>query len=338
MYIAVSGSGTLNDPYVISSDGVDISDAVTFVDTSSVNFSVTGLGTDNNPWTVKADVTMTLDGLSNVVVPNPNPNEVLAYNDSTSRWVNAPAVTVGPGDIVTGTSVDGDGTVSTPLETALRMAEADYPDLSDNGTGTQYQLLGKGTDADPLTSTAYLGTNTKLPADDLSTYPVGVTRHHVYQTGIADGWPDNYGNLMTFRSTVNHGGQLFIPMDASRQAKAQVRFFDITHNPKWTRFHAIGGPVLPDAMSTGSIDLDPPAGGGTVSGTILFPVGRFQDPSIYGEVRAVTQAWSMYPDQHNTTQSGLNWQTGMTVYLYRQNSQNTSVQWMAAQGAEGGLI
>lgn len=52
--VAISGLGTAADPYVVSSAIGVLFDVITFTDSSSVNFTVTGSGTTGDPMNVTA--------------------------------------------------------------------------------------------------------------------------------------------------------------------------------------------------------------------------------------------------------------------------------------------
>ena len=118
--ITVEGAGSATAPYIITWTGqVDVSDSLQFIDSPTVDFTVTGEGTEANPYQVSAaaavsmgDLTnvdcdiapagqtlvsdgemwqcgfpaMDLDDLGNVSVADAGANEVLTYNATTGQW------------------------------------------------------------------------------------------------------------------------------------------------------------------------------------------------------------------------------------------------------------
>lgn len=134
--VEVIGSGTVGDPYIINTQGSDIAGSIQFVDTDTIDFTVTGAGTEANPYQIRADATMSLDSLSDVDAPAPTENYVLAWNGTA--WVPAPPNTVDPGTISTLEPITGDGTAGDPIALSLV---------------TDDSLTGTGTATDPLRAT-----------------------------------------------------------------------------------------------------------------------------------------------------------------------------------------
>lgn len=148
--IEVAGSGTVSDPYIVSTEGIDIAGSIQFIDTDTVDFTVTGSGTEANPYSISAQATLALDDLTDVDAAAPTDNYVLAWNGTA--WVPAPPATVDPGAIsvaepITGTGqasdpigldlqtsewVTGDGTAANPLDVDLRyaMGTTEVPDIA----------------------------------------------------------------------------------------------------------------------------------------------------------------------------------------------------------------
>jgi microcystin-dependent protein len=128
--ISVEGSGRASDPYVIeATGGLDISSAIRFIDSATVDFTVTGEGTSDDPWTVTADASTTVEDLEDVTCADPAPGDVLQYNGT--GWVCAP-VSVEAGAIFTAAPITGSGAASDPLTLELVTA----PPLSGDGTLT----------------------------------------------------------------------------------------------------------------------------------------------------------------------------------------------------------
>lgn len=168
--IEVAGSGTVNDPYVISTGGIDIGGSIQFVDTDTVDFTVTGQGTEAAPYQISAVATvgvsdltdvacdnptdgttlvwdagvgawicgvpaLALDDLTDVDAPAPNDNEVLTWNGTS--WVPG-VVSVEPGQVNTSHGAMGDGTATNPVGVDTPVEWADLsPDLEAVGGQTQ---------------------------------------------------------------------------------------------------------------------------------------------------------------------------------------------------------
>lgn len=258
LYISVTGSGTINDPYVISSDGIDISDALAFIDTDTVDFVLGGSGTDTDPWQVRANATVAvadltdvgcaspsngqtlvwnssqatwlcgkptykLDDLTDVTVPSPTANQVLAWNGTA--WVPAAPVTAPVGSITVGDSMTGDGSVADPLEINI---------VTDD---LQYQLEGAGTAADPLSSTLFVPNNSISPTAPITDFPVGIVRMYIGGDGQLDGWPRNYGTIIAIHTTTSNGWQWFYPYG---QSQVFLRIWDSTNG--WGSWLTVADP------------------------------------------------------------------------------------------------
>lgn len=165
--IEVSGSGTVSDPYVITTDGVDIGGTVQFIDTDTVDFTVAGQGTEAAPYQVSATViaslgdlsnvdcdiapagqtlvsngetwecgvpALALDDLSDVDVDGAGADQVLTYNAATGQWEPA-NVSVEPGQVNTDHGAAGDGTASDPVivQTAAEWNTGELAGLEDGG-------------------------------------------------------------------------------------------------------------------------------------------------------------------------------------------------------------
>lgn len=88
--IAVEGSGTQSNPFVVSADLPDFSDILRVRDTNTVNLSLFGSGTANDPFLLQADATVRLQDLADVVDPQggPRAGEVPVWvgPTSTGHW------------------------------------------------------------------------------------------------------------------------------------------------------------------------------------------------------------------------------------------------------------
>jgi hypothetical protein len=166
--IAVEGAGTADNPYIISTEGSDISGTVQFIDTPTIDFTVTGAGTEANPYQVSATMIGSLGDLSNVdcdlapagqtlvsdgekwqcglptmalndlsdVSGTPNQNEVLTWNGT--GWVPG-VVSVEPGQVNTDHGAAGDGTATNPVIVQTAAEWGAPGELEELPTGGQTQ-------------------------------------------------------------------------------------------------------------------------------------------------------------------------------------------------------
>lgn len=111
-HVAVTGSGSSGDPFIISSDmDMEVADNTTF------NLSLAGLGTTTSPWTLSVGYATTakLDDIPDVNAPAPTNGQVLGYDTATSKWTNRAPTTAASGSVQHDTSMNGDGSAGTPL-------------------------------------------------------------------------------------------------------------------------------------------------------------------------------------------------------------------------------
>lgn len=112
-HVTVTGTGTSQDPFVVATDtDLDV------VDTPQFDLTLSGLGTLESPWLLSVDyaATAALTNLPDVNAPAPTNGHVLTWDSGTERWVSQAGTTASPGVSVTGTSIEGDGSVGDPLE------------------------------------------------------------------------------------------------------------------------------------------------------------------------------------------------------------------------------
>lgn len=110
--ITVSGSGTSQDPYVISADvGLAVTDNSTF------DLSLTGSGTVLAPWNLQVAFASTakLDDLPDVNAAAPTNTQVLSWDSATSKWIPRAPTTAASGSISHGNGLTGDGSGGSPL-------------------------------------------------------------------------------------------------------------------------------------------------------------------------------------------------------------------------------
>lgn len=106
---SVTGKGTVSNPYIVGFDGGNLG----ITDTSTLNLTLTGNGKAATPYNLRGDVTLALDGLTDVTAPTPTTGYVLGWNGTA--WVPVPAATATPGAINVGCGITGDGSAPTPL-------------------------------------------------------------------------------------------------------------------------------------------------------------------------------------------------------------------------------
>ena len=110
--VIVTGSGTINDPYVISGN---IEVVLQAKDTTTVTLDLTGTGNPNDPFILSAIATLKVNDLIDVVDPTPAVlNDTLLFDGT--NWTYGPAASVPAGSIHTGAGLTGDGTIALPLK------------------------------------------------------------------------------------------------------------------------------------------------------------------------------------------------------------------------------
>lgn len=129
--ITVSGSGSLNDPFVIDADTV-----FTVIDNTSFDLTLTG----PTPWELSVNYAAShkLDNLPDVVAPTPSNGHVLGWDSATSKWTNRAPTTAASGSVLTGDGIQGDGSAGSPLIAQTDAARlvgilADLIGLNDEG-------------------------------------------------------------------------------------------------------------------------------------------------------------------------------------------------------------
>ncbi len=111
--VAISGSGTQGDPYVVESAG--LVGLFTVEDTATVNMSLLGGGTQDNPFLVRGDSTVRLLSDLSDMTPGPAPvagDTIVAVGDGTWRVAATPIVAT-PGETEHG--LYGSGLVVDPI-------------------------------------------------------------------------------------------------------------------------------------------------------------------------------------------------------------------------------
>lgn len=134
--IAVGGSGTPTDPYVVSVQQNRLVFQVR--DSPTVNFSLIGAGTVEDPYVLSAEASLRLQNLSDVDDPSgPALGDVPVFNGTS--WYFAPPPTVPPGAVNTTNGIAGDGSVGAPISIAV----SDTVETSLSGLATYIDLAGE---------------------------------------------------------------------------------------------------------------------------------------------------------------------------------------------------
>lgn len=108
--ITVSGVGSQANPFVINGPYLTVGN------TATADLTLTGAGTSASPYRITATVHMTLDDLTDVIVPTPTVGYVLTYQTSPSPgWRAAVAQSGTPGAVLTDGSLSGAGTAGSVL-------------------------------------------------------------------------------------------------------------------------------------------------------------------------------------------------------------------------------
>lgn len=113
--ISLVGSGSAQDPFVISADvDLEVSDNTTF------NLSLGGTGTTGSPWVLTLGYASTakLDDIPDVNAPAPTNGQVMGWDSATSKWTPRAPTTAASGSVVNDTSLNGDGSGGSPLSVA----------------------------------------------------------------------------------------------------------------------------------------------------------------------------------------------------------------------------
>lgn len=111
--IEVVGIGSLDDPFVISTDL-----SMVAVDSDVFDVTIGGAGTFVSPWAVSVafSATAQLNDMPDVDAPTPTNGQVLAWNNSTSKWEPTAPTTAASGSVNHNTSLSGDGSIGSPLQ------------------------------------------------------------------------------------------------------------------------------------------------------------------------------------------------------------------------------
>jgi hypothetical protein len=110
--IGVGGSGSSQDPYVISATtDLDVEDNLVFL------MTLAGTGTLESPWRLQVHYAPTarLTDIPNVDTGDLQGGYTLLWDDVNEVWTTGPAATAAPGLISSGNGITGDGSGGSPL-------------------------------------------------------------------------------------------------------------------------------------------------------------------------------------------------------------------------------
>lgn len=112
--IAVNGSGTGADPYVVDSIGTSITGAISVSDTATVDLTLGGSGSLADPYVLSADADLSLSDLQDAPAGTPATGDVMIWNGTD--WVFGPPSSGGGGaTVITGNGISGDGSIGAPV-------------------------------------------------------------------------------------------------------------------------------------------------------------------------------------------------------------------------------
>ena len=172
--INVSGSGTTDDPYIVSaSQGTFIQTQ----DTSTVDLTLVGTGTADDPFLITANIQMVVDNLIDVLDPTPPvTGDTLVY--VTDHWEYQPPPTQAPGAVNTGGGITGDGTVGDPIAIDV----SDLVSTSTSGLATYIDSNGQLRAVAPPSTVAWANVTGKP-----STFTPSAHTHPTTEVGILAG-------------------------------------------------------------------------------------------------------------------------------------------------------
>jgi len=108
--VAVTGTGTQANPYVVSAESLRT--LIEVGDSPSLDLTLTGDGTDVDPYVISGVVTIALQGLSDVESGTPDTGDVPTWDGT--QWTYSPP-SVPPGQVTAGDGLAGDGSIPNPL-------------------------------------------------------------------------------------------------------------------------------------------------------------------------------------------------------------------------------
>lgn len=172
----------------------------------------------------------------------------------------------------------------------------------------------------------YLVADSKQAADLPATWPKGFSVMVLTTQGASDGgWGKANGMIFTVTDASSIAYQLYFS-----GTSIPSTWFRVGLRSGWSAWLLAAGTGLPTAMASGQITLIPPAGGGTVVGTVLLPSGRFTSaPRI--QLTAVTGVPRNVSVSLNATATATQFQVALDR---TDDAIGTSIQWTAVLGVD----
>lgn len=161
-------------------------------------------------------------------------------------------------------------------------------------------------------------------SNGVENYPLGISLMSITTANAAaGGWPiASSAILLTARRPDGIAALQFWIQNVT--GSPQIRF-RIINNTGMSGWDTVAGRPVPDAMASNQITLTPPSGGGTVTGAVVFPSGRFT-----AAPRLALAVMSTLP-QNVSASATVPTNSGFTMYLYRPSNVGTSIHWLAVQ-------
>lgn len=131
--VQVTGSGSSANPYIIS-----VEQAITVLDSSSIDFTITGTGSSGDPYVITGDATLNVGDLVDMDDSANTAGNVIAIQGDGS-YALVPPATATPGAINTGNGIEGDGSGGDPL--TITLAPNSGLVLDSSGLAASWTLL-----------------------------------------------------------------------------------------------------------------------------------------------------------------------------------------------------
>lgn len=165
--IAVTGSGSGANPFVVTADLPDFTKLLSVRDSSTVNLTLTGSGTPGDAFVVQAAVALRVEQLADFEdSQGPVAGETLVYVGSgdTGHWEARPVPAAPPGAVNVNLGLTGTGEAGTPL--SVRVSNTG-PNAGLSGLGTYIDVEGNLRADQPTTTTVAWGSDgiSGLPAE-----------------------------------------------------------------------------------------------------------------------------------------------------------------------------
>lgn len=140
--ITITGSGTLGNPYLVSSDFSGLASAFQVNDTPTVNLTIRGAGTPSDPLILSADSSVKLTELSDVDDPEGGPvageSPVWIGSGATGHWEFSVPPPAPAGSVNVSSGILGTGAFADPIHVNL----ASYTAGSTSGLPVYVDTVG----------------------------------------------------------------------------------------------------------------------------------------------------------------------------------------------------